>query len=358
MGRRPERLRRTPIRDPRPALRAAPVLGLSLILLVGGWSALWLFARYEAERTFHAWLEGEHAYGRAWTCPNERVGGYPLGIVLSCDHPTFRGPVADGLFAGKLGQLRAETKLYFPTNVAVHLGSPLRATEVDGSRRLDVAWSSALLTLRGVLPNNLDRGELDLNDLHVGPGDAPTARIGRVLVGFKPMNRTAGPRSDLEASIDADGAAIPSLNAVLGSSDPFALSFKGFATQVGFTGGTTLPELLDPWIAAGGQLHVESLALTKGAFRMTGAGRVGLDDEHRVVGRLDTGFSGLDPVAARLGLPLGAVKVGGLLAGLLGGSSPDTSQAQPADVSLPLVAKDGRLFLGPVNTGVRLLPLY
>lgn len=335
---------------------------MSLLLLVGGWTALWLFARYEAQTTFHAWLAREHAFGRAWTCPDEHVGGYPLGIVLTCDRPSFRGPVADGVFAGEIGRLEADTRLYFPTNVAVRLAPPLRATEVDGARRLDAAWSAATLTLRGVLPNDLDRGQLEVADLRVGPDagpDAgPLARIGHVAVGFKPVSRTAGPRIDLETTGKVDDATIPALDGALGSPDPVDLAFRGFATQVGFAGGMTLPEVLDPWTAAGGQLHVEAIEISKGPFRMTGAGRLGLDDEHRVAGRLDAGFSGLDPVAARLGLPVGAVKVGGLLAGFLGGSSPDTTQARPADVSLPLIAKDGRLFVGPVKTGVQLLPLY
>ena len=356
MARRRGAARRGTLRVERPPVRVLPMLGLSLLLLVAGWTALWLFARYEAVVTFERWRTSERSFGRAWDCPNQHVGGYPLGIVLTCDHPTFKGPVADGLFQGGLDGLRAEARLYFPTNVIVTLAGPLALTEVAGPRRFDARWSSALLTLRGLLPADLDRGLLELADLQLGP--VPLAASARqVTIGFKPINRAADARIDLEATLTADDAHVPELDTALGSTDPLQLRFSGFATQVAFTGGVTLPELLDPWIAAGGQLHVGNLDLVKGAFQAHATGRLGLDEEHRLQGRLDTGFSGLEPVAARLGLPIAAVKVGGLLSGLLGGAAP-ASDAPAADLSLPIIAKDGRLKLGPVDTGVRLLPLY
>ncbi|MDX7952956.1 DUF2125 domain-containing protein [Lichenihabitans sp. Uapishka_5] len=341
-------------------VRVVPMLGLSLLLFLGGWTALWVFARYEAVATFARWRANERSFGRAWTCPDEHVGGFPLGIVLSCDHPTFKGPVADGLFQGELGGLKADARLYFPTNVAVTLAGPLRMQEVGGPRQLDAAWTSGLLTLRGSLPGDLDRGQLDMTGLSVGAGQGATPPLGqadRLTLGFKPVERSADVRMDLETTVAAEGARIPTLDAAFASSDPLSLRFSGFLTQLGFTGGITLPEVLDPWVAAGGQLHVQSLIVTKGAFQVDAAGRLGLDEEHRPQGRLDAGFSGLAPVAARFGIPLGALQVGGLLSGLLGGAAA-SSDAPPADLRLPVIAKDGRLKLGQVDTGVRLLPLY
>lgn len=332
------------------------MVALSLLLLVAGWTALWLFARYEAVATFARWRLAERGFGRAWTCPDEHVGGFPLGIVLSCDHPTFKGPVGDGLFQGGIAGLRAEARLYFPTNVVVNLDGPLAMTEVAGPRRLDARWSSAALTLRGTLPADLDHGQLEMAGLALGPPLGAT--VAHLTLGFKPVSRAADARMDLEATLAAEGARVPALDAALGSDDPVQLRFSGFATQVSFAGGVTLPELLDPWVAAGGQLHVGSLDLAKGAFQAHAAGRVGLDEDHRPQGRLDAGFSGLEPVAERLGLPMGAVKVGGLLSGLLGGAAAPTADAGPAELTLPVVAKDGKLQFGPVDTGVRLTPVY
>lgn len=362
--RRGERRRGLP-RAERPPVRVLPMLGLSLLLLIAGWTALWFFARYEAVATFARWRVAERSFGRAWTCPDERVSGFPFGITLACDHPTFKGPVGDGLFDGSIAGLAADARLYFPTNVVVTLTGPLQMTEVAGPRRVDASWSDGTLSLRGILPGDLDHGQLDLTDLGLGPvpaaGGAPAlGSVAHLTVAFKPVNRNAESRMDLDTTVTVTGARIPALDAALGSTDPANIKFSGFATQVAFTGGVTLPELLEPWIVAGGQIHVQSFEAEKGGFRLRAAGRIGLDEEHRLQGRLDAGFSGLAPVAARLGIPLGAVQMGTLLSGLLGdGTAAAASGDAPAtDLSLPIVAKDGRLKLGPIDTGVRLTPVY
>lgn len=357
--------RRGPPRTERPPLRVLPMIGLSLLLLLVGWTALWFFARYEAVATFARWRVAEQRFGRAWTCPDERVSGFPLGITLACDHPTFKGPVGDGLFEGSIAGLTADARLYFPTNVVVTLAGPLRMTEVAGPRHVDASWSDGTLTLRGILPGDLDRGQLDMSGLGLGPvpaagGAAALGTIGHLSVSFKPVDRNAEARMDLDSTVTVTDAHIPALDAALGSTAPLNLKLGGFVTQVAFAGGVTLPELLDPWVVAGGQVHVQTLEADKGALRLRAAGRIGLDEDHRLQGRLDAAVSGLAPVAARLGIPLGAVQVGSLLSGLFGGGAPAVAagDAAPADLTLPLVAKDGRLKLGPVDTGVRLTPVY
>jgi hypothetical protein len=341
------------------AVRLAPAILLSLVLLTGGWSLLWFFARYEAQAAFGQWLASERSFGRVWSCPNQGVGGYPLGIVLTCDQPTLKGEIGDGVFQGDIAGLRAEARLYFPTNVTVTFVSPLHATEVGGTRRIDASWSAATLSLRGLLPDNLDRGLLQVEDLQIDPagGTDEGARIGHVELAFKPVTRAADARADLETTFVADNARIPALDAALGTADPMGFRLKGFATQVKFDGGMTLRDVLDPWSHAGGQLHIQSFSLDKGAFAVKGSGRLGLDEDHRVEGRLDTGFSGLGPIAAKFGLPLDAVKLGSALSGLLGGKTAD-SDAPASDIALPVVAKGGRLYVGPLKTGIALVPLY
>ena len=69
----------------------------------------------------------------------------------------------------------------------------------------------------------------------------------------------------------------------------------------------------------------------KGSFprRRDGRELSGRPDQHQVQGRLDARFDGLAPVAARFGIPIAAVNVGGLLSGLLGGKKavPGTAKA-------------------------------
>jgi hypothetical protein len=358
MARRRRADRRLRGAAPRPPVRWTPVIGLSLLLFTGGWTILWFFARAEALSTFEQWRESERSFGRVWTCPGQSIGGYPLAIELTCDGPTFKGPVANGVFDGRLARLTATAQLYFPTKVVVTLTGPLEATEVATKQHVEATWAAGVVTLRGLLPDGLDRGLLEASQLRLAdsaqPQDAVT--LDRIALGFKPMPRSVDARSDVRASIDADGVRIPLLDASLGTRDPLAIRATALATQVRFDGRATAAEVLGPWMRAGGQVHLQDFDARKGALRITASGRFGLDEEHRLEGRVDAGFTGLGPLADRLGLPVDVLKLGGTLASLLGGSK----DASPAgtDVTLPITAKNGTLMMGPVRTGVTLTPLY
>ena len=97
--------------------------------------------------------------------------------------------------------------------------------------------------------------------------------------------------------------------------------------------------------------------LNKGDLKAEASGAVGLDDQHRLAGRLQAGLSGFGPLAEKLGIPLRAVEVGGLMAKLLNGS-PLGAPADAGNVALPIILAGGNLSIGPVRTPVRLRPLY
>lgn len=337
-----------------------PMLLASLTVFVFGWVGLWVVARHEAKHAFATWLRNERAQGRAWTCPEERIGGFPLGIVVSCREPTFRGPLGDGIYEGTLDAFSADARLYFPTHVTVMLDGPLTLQDAKGggpSARID--WSAAQLNLRGEVPGDLDRGQIELSDVvAVLPGQSMVAplHIGQVEASFRPVLQKAMQPFDVEAALTLTDARIPEADAAFGSPSP--LSAKLTATVTRFTAdGTALPQLLEPWRDAGGQLRVKSFSFQKGAFRAEGEGRIELDDERRIEGRLDARFSGLEPVAKRFGIPTGAVQIGSALSNLFGSKGGNTD-LNATDLALPLVAKDGHLWIGPVKIGVTLKPIY
>ena len=116
------------------------------------------------------------------------------------------------------------------------------------------------------------------------------------------------------------------------------------------------PATVERWRRSGGRLDVANVTLTKGPLSLAAAGTLGLDELHRVRGRLDADLGGFEPLARRFGVPLQAVAVGGLLAGLLG---PQPAPAgPPGGVKLPIALADGSVSVGPFKTGLRLPPLY
>ncbi len=332
------------------------MLLLSLLVLVAGWSALWGYARYQARAGLKQWIADEQREGRIWTCPGRRIGGYPLSIVLTCDQPTF-AEVDDASFKGQLAGLRAEAHLYFPTSVVIDLAGPLTIQDnaIDGE--LSVTWSAARLVLRGDLPGALDRGNLAAEGVEIaaGPHKGPT-RIGDAMLAFRPLPiKTAG-AVDAELAITAKDLHDSDADAAFGTNDPIAIDLAATVRHLPER-GASLPTLLEAWRQVGGVLGLDRFAFSKGSFQVRGAGQLSVDDGHRIQGRLDAQFAGLAPVAARFGIPVAAVNVGGLLSGLLGGKSAKADTAK-SDLDLPLVARGGHLYLGPVKTGLLLPPLY
>ena len=332
------------------------MLALSLAVLVIGWCVLWLVARHEARQSLDAWIAAEREEGRIWTCPDRRVGGFPLGIVLRCSKPTFE-EAGNTAFHGELAGLRAQAELHFPTSVTITLDGPMTIRDQGVYAGLTVSWGSAHIQLRGDLPGALDRGQLEAEGVDItANGLATPIRIGHGELAFKPEPQKAPGPSDAELTLIATGISTADADAAFGSND--TMTVKVVATLGRLPSrGASLPTLLEAWRAAGGQLDLARFEVSKGAFRAEGTGRLRIDDDHRIEGRLDARFAGLEPIAARFGIPVGAVKIGGLLSNLLGGKR-DKAQPVEAGLTVPLVARAGQLYLGPVKTGLALSPLY
>lgn len=332
------------------------MLILSLAVFVVGWSALWLFAWWEARLNLNNWLAAERGQGRLWDCPNRSVGGFPLSIRLTCDRPSF-ADAGNQAFRGELAGLRAEVKLYFPTSVGIDLVGPLRIQDSGIDAGLTVSWASARIELRGDLPGSLDRGQLEAEGVAIAATalQSPIA-IQHGEMSFRPLPQKAAGPQDAEITIGAQGLRDADADATFGSAEPIEARLAGILSRLP-TKGASLPTLLEAWREAGGRLDLSAFRFSKGPFEVAGAGWLQVDDEHRIEGRLDTRFVGLAPVAARFGLPIDAVKLGGLLSNLLGGKT-DSDAQHKADIAMPLGARAGRLYLGPVKTGIALPPLY
>jgi len=87
---------------------------------------------------------------------------------------------------------------------------------------------------------------------------------------------------------------------------------------------------------------------------------MGLDDAHRLAGRVELQMTGLGPLLQRFGVSPGNAAIGGRLGGLLGGrgqSGQNQSGAKGA-LRLPLDLNQGRAMIGPMRLPVVLNPLY
>src|SRR5579863_5908208 len=84
--------RPVPRRGAAPAVRSRPPRRLwaflgpvaAIVVVAGGWSALWYYAANVADRTLAGWVAREAAGGRIYTCGSEGISGFPFRIQTHC----------------------------------------------------------------------------------------------------------------------------------------------------------------------------------------------------------------------------------------------------------------------------------
>jgi hypothetical protein len=325
-----------------------------LALVAAAWTGAWFYIRGRTVQGLDEWIAAEARDGRAWTCADRRIEGYPFRIELTCSTLTVQGNGATGSF----GRVEAVAQVYQPLHTIVQVDGPLRLS--DGRTTLEAQWrlleASVRLSRAGLqraslfaqapqarimgLPTDLVLSSESL-DLHVRPNPA----------------RGADDAADIAAS--ARGARVPPLDALMGGSEPANLQLDLTVTQArGFADGFG-PDEVDSWRAAGGQVEILLLSVAKGPRRLEAKGTLRLDDERRPAGQLALSGTGLEELIANLT----GNRNGGLFGALLGqagAKAQSQSIGSPALVPLPPVRLDnGRVALGPFTVpNARLPALY
>ena len=89
-----------------------------------------------------------------------------------------------------------------------------------------------------------------------------------------------------------DGS-IPALSRLLDSQNPIGLQFGGTISQAEVGSAKSLPEFLEKWRLANGQVDITTVRLTSGGTLLEATGGLDLDDQHRVKGKLDACICGV-----------------------------------------------------------------
>ena len=326
---------------------ATRLLVFAGLFLAVGWSAFWYIAQNMAMRELHVQLDREARRGRFWSCESLESGGYPFAVVIDCRAPRLRiEDDATRTMSAKQAVVRAQ--LLTPTLVEIELSGP--ASFKSGERVSTARWSSLRVDLRG-LPARLDRVSVVGNDIDAHPAELPPVAVKTLHLHFK--RNAPSSMAPFALTLGAAGVDSPALAQFVGPGEPILLTLLGTVTQVDAAGVGHWSDRLEAWRAAGGRVAVTALNVSRGDVALQGDGLLGLDQLHRIDGRLALRLRNAGP--AQLAIAEASVKIqsnslsGQLAAGILG---------RPGELKFDLSAENGSLSVGPLRRLLLLPPLY
>ena len=339
-------------------MRKAGVIVLVLLALAAaGWSGAWFYAAKQATARMDAWIADEHNHGRDWACPGRATGGYPFALTLTCRDATYAGLAMGQGARASLARLVATVGLADPRRLSVELGAPFSFRTSDGGTDVSGTWRALALDL-SPLP---DIGAVALHGAGVALDGsfAGTNNSGGAAAALDARFTLSGtePGRTVDYAVALHGAAVPALDALLGGTAPADLSVEGRLDHADAGPAATPEQLMERWRLAGGRVTLARSMASRAGASAAATGTLGLDEGHRMQGRLAAEFNGLGPVLARYGIGGNIAAVGSLVSALFGGGARHAPSA-PGAITLPISFKDGRLGIGPLVTPVRLPPLY
>jgi hypothetical protein len=316
-----------------------------------GWSAFWYVKSRAAAAALTSWTAHEAQLGSAWSCPEQKTGGFPFSVEISCANLLFQGEILGNTLSGSMRGFHATSALLQTGDVLVELEPPFAAKTSDGIFDVTMQWGTLFLDLEGER-GLLDRVTLAGNQVRlqgkVGGIDPVEGAFGDITGNFVLIQDRRDHAYDFMVSVKQ--GAIPALNGLLDTQLPIDMQVRGTISQVDLRGAVTLPGFLEYWRSANGRVDITAASLTSGHIIFDAKGGLDLDEEHRVKGKLDASFAGLDKAFRQLGADPALVTAGQVLSGLLGGGR--------GRMNLPLTFSGGFLSIGPVRTQIQIPPLY
>ncbi|MDQ6868263.1 MAG: DUF2125 domain-containing protein [Pseudomonadota bacterium] len=316
-----------------------------------GWPVFWYVKSRETAAALAAWTAHEAQLGRAWSCPTQKIGGFPFSVEISCANLLFQGEILGKTMSGTLRGFRATSPLLRTDKLLAEIDPPFAAKTSDGTIDVSMQWDKCFLDLEG-RPGALERLSLSGNQVRLqgkagGMDDGASGDANVVLARDRHDNA-------YDFMVSFNQGRIPALNSLLDTQLPIDIQVGGTISQVDLRGAETLQEFLENWRSANGHVDITTGWLTSGHIIFDATGGLDLDGQHRVNGKLDASFAGLDKALHQLGVDPALITAGQVLSGLLGGGQGGGA----GRMNLPLTFSEGFLSIGPVRTQIQIPPLY
>ncbi len=293
---------------------------IGIVLLVILWCTYWVIASGFVRDKFESGQAKLARQGVALDCKALHWGGFPFRFERDCREPTLELPGEMIAAKGLLLVMQA----YMPNRAIALIDGPVSTTS-----GLTVTHERAVASARFSGERNW-QATLELPKLQAPPYGAAA----RLLISARDAG---GDRIDV--AIDASSGEVLLEPGLLFRLDEASLAGNVPREAVG-------RDLLATLARSGEKIGIDSLRLKKGDLVMTAKGEIGLGAGGAINGRLTTTSNRLDLLLAELKRDFGlSDKDTQALVTMIGLLQPGKS----TDVTLDLIAKDGKLYWGPVK---------
>jgi hypothetical protein len=293
---------------------------IGIVLLAIGWCTYWVFASGFFRETF----ENEQAklarQGVTLDCKALHWGGFPFRFERDCVEPTLKLPGDEIAAKGLLLVVQA----YMPNRAIALIDGPVTTTS-----GLAITHERAMASARYSGEHNW-QASLELPKLQATPYGAAQ----RLLISARD---TGGERIDV--ALDAATGQLLLGRGVLLKLDEASLTGNVPRQAVG-------RDALRVLARSGEKIGIDSLRLKKGDLVVTANGEIGLGANGEINGRLTTTSNRLDLLLSEFKQDFGlSDNDAQTLAAMIGLLQP----GKTTDVTVDLIAKDGKLYWGPVK---------
>lgn len=344
--------------------------GLALAVLVALYTVYWFSVAGEIrKRVEHFSATGQEGLITGWE--SFALRGYPYRFEAAFTRPTASAPDAPEAWAWEGDRASIALLPYNLRHVVLTLGDENRLTYRDlrtksqATNELRTRTESARGSYVDLKDMPFGRLAIDIEGvdaLHrlgeTGETEKLTAK--RLQLHARPaLNEIEQPvPASYDMAMQAEQVTVDRAQAfpVLGNELELLLA-QTRLRNLPATRHLSAVEMLRAWQAAGGTLAISDLIVKWGPLDLTASGEISLDAQNRLEGRLDARLSDFENLIEAM-VREGVVKEDEARIALAGLVLVSQFQGRRSnEVQLPIIFRDGRLFLGPLAIA-RLRPLY
>jgi hypothetical protein len=287
---------------PRKFSRRTPILvGVVTLVLIAGWSAVWVWARGQAETRLEQAVAGLRTAGYDVSWKGRTIGGYPFRLNVALTDARVRDRSG---WAIESPRIEGQAFLHAPTRWLLAAPEGLTFVRpVGGPVRVTGKYIRASLSHLTSTPPNLSFEGVDLMfQPAAGANPFSLQSAGRVEFHVRRAPAEVGDEAGVWLAVTDGKGQLSGLLGRIAADKPISLEWDGRLSKASALTGASWPAIVRNWSAAGGRMDVKRGGLTAGdALVGVNSGSLGVGIDGRLTGLLDVSLRQAPRALATIG---------------------------------------------------------